>query len=370
MTFLLLSLLSFSVLANNPKQAESFSEILSAQGRALELMDKEDKSTGLKLTEMITDIGFSKTGLLGISALRANHGIELKWKRVAAKEQLEDVLLMDDEVDAKDIDTMTETVAQIVERSGKVKADKSLRPEINRALHSFQQNISRIHVTRINGWKASGVRLDLNFSASGKLSFITNAGLNLRVRIEWALKDRPLLNPDSILVSNETKFVSKVLSDLNTISTSIATPGFELMKVGIGVGSSMAKNFFGMWKYTTGFLGTMFFVPVENPPSFFAVSIPQEIEKMELQVGGLEEESNEKIRWPLRRYPKVNFASGMQRSFRTAAFFAERARDINMKNWYIAELKTLNDISKTGFFGLAHVSARGLIEIDYKRIHP
>lgn len=368
-TTLIILLFSISAFAQTNQQASSFNEILSAQGTALELMDERDKSKGFKLQEMITDIGFSKTGILGVSALRAGASLELKWKRKKAtliNDNTTPVMVIKEDATDKDLDVVSESIASIVESSGKVAKTPDLRKSIREALGSVQQNVDQINVTRLHGWKASGLRLDLNFAANGSLSFLTRAGFQFRIRVEWLLKDRPM-NPQLALSNKESKFVAKVLNDLNLAADRVMIPGYQAYKITVGVGSSVRRNFFGLWKYSTGFLGAMIFVPVPKPPMAL-VSVPQELQDMNLEVGGFEEEETEKI-WPWRRRATVvNFAQGMEQSIRSASFYAQRASSMNFPNWYVAELKTVNDISKTGIFGFANVSARGVIEIDHKRI--
>ena len=127
-----------------------------------------------------------------------------------------------------------------------------------------------------------------------------------------------------------------------------------------------------LWKYSAGFVGWLGFVPVQvNNKSLSRVSIPAELLNEDFSIGGLDDESaaGNKGLWPWRKrsIARTSFSSGLMKSVQTAAFMAERAQTVSRNHWRIDEVKTVNDISYTGFFGLADVSTRGIVEIDFKR---
>ncbi len=351
--------------------SDSFTDILAAQGRALEAMGKplpgqKSPPFGFKLTELITDIAVSKKGFLGLSALKANNGVEIKWKRTAPqvpqdklRDQIEEEKIdftVDHTATLQDLNSLTESIATMVEASGKVEKTGKVRRRVWDALTAVRDDVSSMSVTRVRSWKVSNLRLDLNFSTSGKLSFFTKAGVALRIRIEWRLSERPLVNPEEALSTPQTRFIVKALSELDETLGQVPLRGFEVKKVSLGVGSAVKKKFFGLWKQSLGFVGFLSFVPVAqaSDKAQARVQIPAGLKQQKLDLDG----------------SPVDFAAGMRKSVRTAAFFTERASRLSFKTWEIAELKSVHDITKTGFFGLSDVSTKGVVEIDFKRRTP
>lgn len=368
MKFLILFLISCSTFAGIQEQKNTFNEIIDGQGVALDRMsEKENLVGGFHMTDMITDIGISKSGVLGLSALKSSNSIELRWKRKAAVMKSSPAeMLVPAETDSEDLVSLTETIASLAEKSGKV--SNVQKEEIKKALVLVNDRINSIQFTRLNGWKLSAVRLDLNFSASGSVSFLATAGATFRVRLEWQVKNKPFVSAPQL--TDETKTIVKVLSDINQSSRHVIIPGFEIKRLMLGFGTSMKKKL-GIWKYTGGFVGALIFVPVPVPPGL--VSVPAEIDNLKLEVNGFEEEvTAEKWRLPWRRTyaVPVDFRKGLAQSVGLASAFIEQTNKKNFKYWYISDVRTVNDISKTGAFGLADVTTKGFLEIEHKRINP
>lgn len=365
MKFLILFLVSFSAVAGIQEQKNTFSEIIDGQGIALERMsEKENLAGGFRMTDMITDIGLSKTGVLGLSALKSSNSIELRWKRKSTvMKSSPSEMLVSAGTDSEDLVSLTETIASLAEKSGKVSYVK--RDEIRNALVLVHERINSLQYTGFNSWKLSAVRLDLNFSASGSVSFLATAGATFRVRMEWQVKNKPFVSPAQL--NDETKTVMKVLADLNRTASHMVIPGFEIKRLMLGFGTSVKKKL-GIWKYSGGFVGSLIFVPNPVPPQL--VSVPAEIEGMKLDINGFEEEvSAEKWRLPWRKTYSVpvDFRKGLAQSINLASQFIELANKKKFSNWYISDIRTVNDISQTGLFGLADVTTKGLLEIEHKR---
>lgn len=359
--------------------SESFSSILDAQARALDTMESKSSMNkalpfGFQMKEMVTDIGVSKSGLMGIAAMSANAGVELKWKKVAAQNLIETEeevadIVVDENISEADLDGMADDIVNVVRASGKVN-NNNLKAKVLEALETVHAQVKEVGVTSYEAWRARHLRLDLNFSATGSIWFVAKAGVAVRLRMEWKLKDLPLTNAKMALANDNTKFVTKVLGELNEAQSKISFAGFEPKKVFVGVGASYKQKFFGLWKYSAGFIGWIGFVPVKvsNLKSLKLASIPAKLMNEEFQIGGGEEESN-KTWWPFRRrtIARTSFQSGLQKSLKTAAYFAEQAQTQRSAHWTLAEIKTTNEISYTGFFGIADLTTRGNLEIDFKR---
>jgi hypothetical protein len=322
----------------------SFISILEAQGEALDQMEllssMKIKKTGFSMTEMITDLAVTKSGLLGLSALKSNNGVEIKWKRKASSFLPDESpeIVIDADATEMDIDKISDTVFRIVSDSGKINNTKNVRSSVKNAFLSIQRDVTSIQVTKLNDWRLTALRLDLNFSSSGQLWMFARAGASLRVRMEWKFK--PIHYLKSSVVNPHTEFVVKTLDALGKSMQKIPVPGFDARKVSIGVGASQKKAF-GLWKASAGFIGFLIFTP-ETRFLKSMVVLPPDLANQRLILG-------------------------MEKSLRTAAFFAENSLLERSRHWTIAEIKTINDVSFTGFFGIADFTTKGAVEIDFKR---
>lgn len=359
--------------------AEAYESILNAQGSALDKMSEQKASQkilpfGFNMNEMVTDMAVTKSGLLGLAAMKANTGVEIKWKKIASLKAIENEnvdFVIESEVSDAEVGDIADSIRNVVLASGKIKDSTQLRSNIHEALQKVREQVKGIEVTTYNQWQARSLRLDLNFGVNGKVFFFAKAGVALRLRMEWKLKEVALTNNKLASLNDQTKFVVKTLAELNVALAKVSVPGFEPSKVMIGVGVSHKRNFFGIWKYSAGFVGWLGFVPVNvsNNKSIVPVNIPVTLLNEEFTIGGTDEAAAFKIWWPWRKrtITHTSFATGMEKSVQTAAFFAQRADANSSAHWRVEEVKTVNDISHTGFFGLADLSARGIVEIDFKR---
>ncbi|MES2526452.1 MAG: hypothetical protein V4598_05170 [Bdellovibrionota bacterium] len=332
-----------------PEAETNFKSILNAQGDALNTMTEVSGSFQMK--EMITDIAVAKTGLLGLSALKSNNGVEIKWARKTLTDftphEKADYLFEQETT----VEDATRAVAALVEASGKLKVTPRLRGKISQSLSQIHSLIQEVSISGLSNWDFKGIRFDLNFSAGGEIFFFTKAGPNLRLRMEWAYA-RPALKSSG----KASAFIMRTLNILNHIHHEIHLPGFTASKLSLGVGTTY-KGEWGLWKYSSGFMGFLLFVPGSR--KVFSSETPLESE--DFLVGGFDEKSNS-----VSGISPEKFLAGLRKSLETASFFAEAAES-ERGNWFVKEIKTVNDISYTGLFGLADYTTKGAMEIDFKR---
>lgn len=368
MKFLLLFTFICATSASAAPWEEKFDVILSAQGKALDsFVAKEDQKSlpnRFVLKELITDFGVTKQGLFGISAVKSNRSVEVKWKKVKTlPEKVEDQESKFVVEESTSLDEISSSVTKLALASGKVKAHPQLEASIKKSLTQVSDQLESIELTSYNGWKLDGLRLDLNFGAEGQLSFLNFAGAKFRVRLEWKLKEKKLQNK-MVRFNEQTAFVSKVLYELGSVADKIRIPGFTNTRILIGTGMNNKRSF-GLWKYSAGFVGGLVFVPRPKDKAI-EPSLPASVINQNFTMGGVEDEENKGL---FRRvsFTRVAFSKGIMQSLETAARFAEKASQRKATHWMVAEIKTASDISKTGIFGLSTVSANGVIEMDYKR---
>ncbi len=339
--------------SEDTQQSENdFNDILEVQHKAIVQMDQaRSLPLGFTMTEMVTDIAVSKKGLVGLSALKANNGVEIKWKKRQHQKNIEE-----DQVDfsideSANVMDLSQSVLEMAKTSGKVKVHSKLKEEISNRIDSVKGIFENIDEDTVGSWKLSGLRFDLNFSATGKVSFINSVGGNFRVRMEWKLIKSKTKNTSP---SPETKFIQNTLTALNKVTS--LNSDFSPKKISIGVGMTYKKEI-GIWKYSAGFIGFLAFIPVQRQMQLYPLE-----QTGTFLLGGHNETSLQE-----HRISSQELVRGLQKSLQTASVFIKHAEKLPMDSWYIAEIKTINDITYTGLFGLADFTTKGAIEIDFKR---
>lgn len=327
------------------EEAETnFRSIIRSQEKALTKLN--DSAGGFQMKEMITDIAVARTGLLGLSALKANSGVEIRW----VKQNLSDLtppekaeIIFEEETTTEDA---TNAVLKLVAASGKIKTTTKLRARIHQSLEQIRQLVDEAGEQSRGNWEFKGVRFDLNFSVNGEVFFFAKAGPNLRMRMEWNHHKGNKSN------SGAAQFIRKTMNVLNAVNSELNLPGFKTRQLALGVGTTY-KGEYGVWKYATGFMCFLLFVPT-NAKSDFPHTPGAFL------LGGFDEKGPATL-------SSEKFVSGLRKSLKTAAFFADASRGTR-GIWSVKEIKTVNDISYTGLFGLADFTTRGSMEIDFKRI--
>lgn len=371
MKFLLL-LIAFSTFSSfaselNQEAQTNFSNILTIQGKALDRMDQEKGLPfGFKFNEMITDIAVTKSGLLGLSALKSTQAVEIKWKRKTAKDNLDVADITIHELpNETELKTLSDTIYQLAKDSRKVRLNNKLPGQIHNALKETHALLSDIKVTQYNHFALDALRLDLSFSSEGSLWTFASTAVAFRVRLDWKIKQQTYTDEKSVFTNNATRLVARTLYTLEQGLDLTPLHAFSINRVGVGVGGSYKTGMLGLWKTSVGMMGVLWFKPIKAEKS--AVAFPIEIINEGFVVGG--EEEDEKLFWRRRSNPisTARVVSGLNSSLKTAATLAERSSAEHARAWQVSDFKTSHDLSYSGLMGLANFSGKTLLEIEFKR---
>jgi hypothetical protein len=372
MKFLIILLVSFSMFSTFASELTSetqnnFSNILDVQGKALDRMD-QDKALpmGFKFNEMITDIAVTKSGLLGLSALKSTQAVEIKWKRKSAKAN-DDVadITIHELPNEEELKALGETIYQLAKDSGKVRLNNRLPSQIQSALKDTHALLSDLKVTQYNHFALDALRLDLSFSSEGSLWTFASAGVAFRVRLDWKIKQQSFNGDKSVLTNGATKLIARTLYALEQGMDLTPLHAFSVNRVGVGVGGSYKTGLIGLWKTSVGMMGVFWFKPIKAEKTL--INFPEELINEGFVVGG--EEEDEKLFWRRRSSPisTNRVVEGLNKSLKTAANFAERASQTRSSGWQVSDFKTSHDLSYSGLMGLANFSGKTLLEIEFKR---
>lgn len=369
MKFLLLALFSFSTFASelNQEAQNNFAHILMVQGKALDRMDQEKGLPfGFKFNEMITDVAVTKSGLLGLSALKSTQAVEIKWKRKTAKAQ-DDVadITIHELPNEAELKTLGETIYQLAKDSGKVRLNNKLPGQIQSALKETHALLSDIKVTQYNHFALDALRLDLSFSSEGSLWTFASAGVAFRVRLDWKIKQQTFNGEKSALSNNASRLVARTLYALEQGLDLTPLHAFGINRVGVGVGGTYKTGMLGLWKTSVGMMGVLWFKPIKAEKTL--INYPEELINEGFVVGG--EEEDEKLFWRRRANPisTSRVVAGLNNSLKTAATLAERSSMEHARAWQVSDFKTSHDLSYSGLMGLANFSGKTLLEIEFKR---
>jgi hypothetical protein len=373
MKYLIVLLISFSTFSTfaselNTEAQKNFSNILDVQGKALDRMDREKALPfGFKFNEMITDIAVTKSGLLGLSALKSTQAVEIKWKRKsqANKDDAAADITIHEFPNEEELKALGKMVYQLAKDSGKVRLSHKLQQQINSALSNTNALLNDLKVTQYKNFVADAYRLDLSFSSEGSLWTFASAGVAFRVRLDWKIKKQQLTDEKSALANSVTRLVARTLYALEQGMDLTPLHAFSINRVGVGVGGSYKTGMLGLWKTSIGMMGMMWFkiIPAEKSN----VSMPLDIINEGFVVGG--EEEDEKLFWRRRSNPisTSQVVTGLNKSLKTAANFAEHSSVNRSSGWQVSDFKTSHDLSYSGLMGLANFSGKTLLEIEFKR---
>lgn len=332
------------------------------------LEENEDNSKalpyGFQFSHYVTDFSVSKSGLFGFSAYKAKSALEVKWskkKNKALEKQSEENVISFSGTSDEDFSQLSKRVISVAKASGKIKNHKNLESQVNKTVKRLKYVIQSTENKTFTNWDLKGMRVELTFSATGKVLWIASATGSLRIRLEWKKKKIEKLahTKRRVYISNVTNML---LYDLDKILPQKNLGEFKVKGVNVGVGVSYKGGILGIASAKTGFIGFLSFKPVKN--KIVDSNISNEIAEGDIPV--ITDESNEKVFGRFKRFSRNRFRNGLRRSLGTVKSFS-RAAARSGKNWEVNSLKAVFDLSRSGFLGLSRVSGKSVIEIELKR---
>ncbi len=330
------------------------------------LMAREEKALhGFKFSQYITDFSVSKSGLFALSALKATTAVELKWKKANLQKMNEvvaDLEVLDDSPEALAL-TASE-VAALAVASGKIEASPALITNIEGVLHKVKFMMEQMEHEDFHGWRLAALRLDLSIGASGQVWTFAKAGASVRLRLDWK-KIKKVSNNKMMLNNKTSNFVNKILYDFNQVYQAQDLGGFEVKMINVGVGLSRKGGLMGLASTKLGIMGYLRFVPIPA-----ALNLPAIIDSNSaLATEDIEYVSDEALENKSVNHlfvPRNKWRAGLMKGLTMAKFFAGSA-DRFQNRWQVTEIKTVFELTQSGFLGLASTSATGAIETELVR---
>lgn len=340
--------------------------VLNVQEKVL--MGREEKSpNGFKFSQYVTDFSLSKSGLFGLSALKATTAVELKWKRASLQKMKDfssELEVVDDSKEA--LRVTASQVEALAVSTGKVEASAALKTNIEEVLSKVKAMMEQMDHMDFPGWQLTSMRLDLSIGANGQVWTFAKAGASVRVRLDWK-KIRNGSNKTAMMKNMNSSFINKILYDFNEIYKEQNLAGFKVKMVNVGVGLSLKGSFLGLSSTKAGIIGYLRFVPVpvNNKMALKIIDVNSDLatEGIEyLADSELEASKNMNLTF----LPRNKWKAGLLKGLMMAKFFAGSA-DRFQNIWQVSEIKTVFELSKSGFLGLASTSATGTLETELVR---
>lgn len=383
--------------------------------------DAPDDWVPWHLKELYMDMGVNAAGTAGLVTAIGEASVELRWGQTkkALKEQ---GLLAPAKVEApmapesapeepaekadlalneyttyEQLEFQVDQVADAVMATGRVKDRPKMREGLLRVAKDLQEVMIDINAYNDSYWDISKFGLDIEISASGKVSTGFTVGGNLRLRFEWSRSNygAPLAEPmdgNGDKRENLRKLLAGVAKDMDTVGEELYShSGFDLKTMRLGIGLYASANF-GVVKGKLGVTGYAFFTKSSyRANANYGDGRPRIIEDFDIPLvddepvaqhmtyatsqgikydrvpGG--DNAGDRVIYFMNR---EKFRKGLARATSMGAFFAERAKKktgdgADYGRWEINQIKPNFALSLEGAAKIATIGGKISLELTFKR---
>lgn len=348
-------------LKNNDNNLESLSnymdKILTVQESVLE-KGEEPFNKGLSdwsLSGQKTDLAVSKSGLLGLAALKATKAVELNWKQVSAEKGIEEESAADVVLTSA---MSEEQLLAAVKPAYKVLLKNLPESEYSWRAKNFEDHVLRYHramkgvaALESSTYTPDKFRLDMSVSFSSPLFGFTKLSGDTRLRLEWKI----IPSQEKDLTTEDQKVVRKILEDVDRALKEVKIEeGYKLDNLSIGLGLSQ-KNLLSFSKVKGSIVGHLFLKKTSKKAAF----VPQTNEDSYVWLG---EEDNKVFGL----FKRSKFRKGIEKSFKLTNWFSRQFKG-RQSRWVIDKFKTSFTLEYSGFLGLSGTSSTSEVSFTFKK---
>lgn len=205
---------------------------------------------GWHLAGFQTALGIGFSGNIGVVAFGGTKIIELDWikkeekkKEEVKEENLESnipTVTISEQHTKKDLNKALDPIVRQLVETGRIKDEKEFRKNLDSVSTDFYAYTKGLSTTRSSYvWRAGKIRLDLNFSPSGKLAttgVLVKLGVDIRLRLDFirimpkpASSDKAIEN-NSELSKRDKKVARETRNLLDNLSYEVTKSYDELEK--------------------------------------------------------------------------------------------------------------------------------------------
>ncbi len=268
---IILMLMIFSIFnvkasINEVNVLNDFDEILTEQANALDESKDKILNQNYKFKEYISDIGFSRSGMIGLTNTRLFSGIEVKWRKKKDQEFSSDPnhYQIDGDINFLENQYVINSIIENFSKKKSYRKSKRLRRKLKKSLLKIQEKMNELSSIRAKGWQFSGIRLDINFGADGSFWFFAKAGAVMRARINWNYTKK---DNDIILPTKNMEFLGSMLEGIDDYQSKHNFDKYDLQSAYIGIGLNHGFTLFSSLNTKLSYLGCAYFKRISSNTS-------------------------------------------------------------------------------------------------------
>ncbi len=330
-------------------------EVFSVQNEVLS--ESKSKNSHFKLSEYSSGFSVSKTGLFGLSALKATQAIEVFWKKNKTSEtelkvkELELTYSQNSKIRSSQIDL----ILDVVKKSSSVLDIFMFSTNLRKYLGDINYMFANIYGNKWKNWRFDGLRSDLFISSDGSISPVASIGAALRVRIEW--KWDP--TEEDQTVTNLSSLITNLLNDLDYVLNENVYEQFDLSKAYVGIGYSSGLEFFGLATAGYSLMAYARFVKIDDKN----IVLDESITGDSYQVA---EPTNNKGLFNYLKIKRNKWRSGLRKAIKMSSLFLVAASSA-YENWSIYKVQTTFKMGHRGWLGFSSISTKAALQLVFKR---
>jgi hypothetical protein len=337
-----------------------------------------------------SDLSVSASGLVGLLTFKGTPAVTVIWQKKEGKhnalvaEELpnEAAFAFRGAPTARDAETQTDAIFKTVLATGRVKNADGLRERIAESVTEFRRMALAANAAPAGGeWYASKLRVDIEVSASGKVSWGTVGG-DVKLRLEW-FRIQPSGQPATAAAAPVPgplhDLISAMCEDLASASSTEPAAHFRASQfyVGLGLGASGTV---GVASGSASAIGYLYFNRVAKPKampaagftnaSWHLVQSHPSVEQLDFaRRAGVETLAASPLAGDepvLFRIDRAQFRAGLKRAMAIGSYFGNRATQSEGASWAVADVKPSFTLSVTGALGLAKMTGSAAAMIDFQ----
>lgn len=358
---------------NEAELQETIDAIVGAGAAALENEEGSDKLFGYKFSGMKTVLALGLSGKIGLKSWGGSKAVELNWARKTNNKSSiaseDNVVSLKGDLTDQDWNKVLTEVSQNFESEGLIEGSAGFTKHLEKETATFRELIKGANDVYHKKFKASKLRLDLNFGFSNSVTgFFIKAGGDLRIRFEWTPVARKS-STNKELPSKLRKQMKELLEKMGPIlvdamdeeyssNKSNFHDKYKLKEFKLAVSTSIEGDL-GFTKGSQGIAAHVYFKPVAH--KLATSSVNGDI--------NFTVDSEDKI-WPFKKKKIVKLSKrkikkGIKKAIRFGHYFGNKINNKKNSKWAVKVLKTSYAFSLKGKTGVVTIKGAPSVEIAY-----
>jgi hypothetical protein len=359
-------------LGDEAELQETIDAITNAGAAALEYEEGSDKFFGYKLSGIKTVLALGLSGKIGLKSWGGSKAVELNWARKTNKSETaskDNIVSLKGDLSDQDWNKVLTEVSENFESEGLIEGSDAFTKHLEKETATFRELIKGANDVNHKKFKASKLRLDLNFGFSNSVTgFFIKAGGDLRIRFEWTPIARKS-SPDKKLPSKLQKQMKELLEKMGPIlvdamdeeyssNKSNFHDKYKLKEFKLAVSTSIEGDL-GFTKGSQGIAAHVYFRPIAHK---------QEAENVDGSIS-FSVDTEDKI-WPFKKKKIVKLSKrkikkGIKKAIRFGHYFGNKINNKKESKWAVKVLKTSYAFSLKGKSGVVTIKGSPSVEIAY-----